>query len=106
MKPYAVLQTGGKQYLVREGDLLRVEKLDAELGRTLDLGPVLAVSDGTALRVGVPHVADASVAVEVLAQERARKVISYKKKRRKGYHRKVGHRQSVTAVRVVGVRTG
>lgn len=105
MKPYAVVETGGKQHLIRVGDWVQVEKLNAEPGQTIELGPVLAVSDGVALSVGRPHVAGAAVSAMVVRHGRARKVVSYKKKRRKGYHRKVGHRQSLTTVKVVEVRT-
>jgi large subunit ribosomal protein L21 len=104
MKPYAVIETGGKQYLVHDGDRLDIEKIEAEPGQTVAISNVLAVSDGTRLTVGTPKVSHAEVTLEVLSHGRHRKVISYKKKRRKGYHRKVGHRQAFTRVRVIAVR--
>ncbi len=105
MKPYAVIETGGKQYLVRPDDRLTIERIAAEPGQTVALAPVLAVSDGSTLKVGTPALPDATVSAQVLAHSRSRKVISYRKKRRKGYHRKVGHRQWVTSVRIVGIPT-
>ncbi|MCX7819818.1 MAG: 50S ribosomal protein L21 [Kiritimatiellae bacterium] len=105
MKPYAVIETGGKQYLVRPDDRLTIERLAAEPGETIALAPVLAVSDGTTLKVGTPALPDATVSAQILAHGRAPKVISYRKKRRKGYHRKVGHRQAITTVRIVGIPT-
>ncbi len=105
MKPYAVIETGGKQYLVRPDDRLTIERIAAEPGQTVALAPVLATSDGPTLKVGTPALPDPTVPAQVLGHSRARKVISYRKKRRKGYHRKVGHRQSVTSVRIVGIPT-
>jgi large subunit ribosomal protein L21 len=103
MEPYAVISTGGKQYLVRAGETLRVEKLAAAVGAPVELGPVLAASDGTQLRVGKPAVAGAKVTAKVVEHTLADKVVSFKKKRRKGYHRKVGHRQDVTVLHVESV---
>ena len=95
---YAVIATGGKQYKVSEGDVIRVEKLAGEKGDKVTFDQVLAVSnDG--LKVG-DDVKDATVEGEVLRQGRARKVIVYKFKAKKGYHKKNGHRQYFTAVRI------
>jgi large subunit ribosomal protein L21 len=100
MDAYAVVETGGKQYLVKAGDVLRVEKLGTEAGKSLELTSVLAASDGTALTIGRPMVSGAKVSCTVVDQIRGPKVVSFKKKRRKGYHRKVGHRQSLTVLKV------
>lgn len=95
---YAIIATGGKQYKVSEGDVVKVEKLDAEVGSTVDFDTVLAVSDGT-LKVG-GDVAKATVSATVLDQGRGKKVIVYKYKRKTGYHKKNGHRQAYTAVKI------
>lgn len=95
---YAVIATGGKQYKVSEGDVIRVEKLAGEKGDKVTFDQVLAVSnDG--LKVG-DDVKNATVEGEVLRQGRARKVIVYKFKAKKGYHKKNGHRQYFTAVKI------
>lgn len=103
---YAVIRTGGKQYRVEPGDVIRVEKLAADAGAEICFDEVLAASDGTGLRIGTPLVAGASVKALVVSQGRARKILVYKKKRRKNYRRRQGHRQSFTAVRVLDIRTG
>lgn len=95
---YAIIATGGKQYKVSEGDVIKVEKLDAEAGKTVTFDQVLAVSDN-ALKVG-GDVASATVTATVLDQGRARKVIVYKYKRKSGYHKKNGHRQAYTQVKI------
>lgn len=104
--PYAVVATGGKQYVVRQGSVLTVEKLAGEAGGQVTLSDVLAVHDGKALSVGRPHVAGAQVLCQVVAQQRAPKVVSYKYKRRKGFHWTRGHRQSVTRLKVLQVTHG
>jgi large subunit ribosomal protein L21 len=106
MQPYAIIETGGKQYMVRAGDRLDVEKLDAEAGASVTVNSVLAVSDGSGLTVGMPLVSGAAVDLDVVEQFRGRKVLSFKKKRRKGYHKTIGHRQSLTAVKVSAIRAG
>jgi len=103
MEPYAVVETGGKQYKVAVGDKLDIELLDAEVGAQVKLDRVLACSDGAALKVGKPLVDGATVTVEVIKARRGPKVISFKKKRRKGYERKVGHRQDLLRVNVVSI---
>lgn len=100
MDAYAVVETGGKQYRVRKGDVLEIERLDGEAGQKITLDRVLAISNGTDLTVGTPAVAGASVSGEILGQIRGDKVVNFKKKRRKGYHRKIGHRQNLTRLRV------
>ena len=89
---YAIIATGGKQYKVSEGDVIKVEKIDAEAGNTVTFDQVIAVSDNT-LKVGA-DVANATVTATVMEQGRGKKVIVYKYKRKTGYHKKNGHRQS------------
>lgn len=96
---YAIIATGGKQYKVSEGDVIRVEKLEAEAGETVTFDQVLAVNDGE-LKVGAPTVAGAAVTGTVEKQGKAKKVIVYKYKRKTGYHKKNGHRQLYTQVKI------
>lgn len=103
MKAYAVIQTGGKQYCVETGGILSVERLEAKAGDKLDNFPVLAVSDGAMLTLGKPYVAGAKVTAVVLRHKRGGKVVSFKKKRRKGYERKQGHRQELTVLKIESV---
>ena len=95
---YAIIATGGKQYKVSEGDVIKVEKIDAEAGNTVTFDQVIAVSDDT-LKVG-NDVANATVSATVVEQGRYRKVIVYKYKRKSGYHKKNGHRQYFTQVKI------
>ncbi len=95
---YAVLTTGGKQYRVSEGDVLFVEKLNAEVDSTVELTKVLAVSKDGELKVGAPVVEGAKVVAKVLAQGKAKKVVVFKYKRKKDYRRKNGHRQPYTKI--------
>ena len=100
---YAVIKTGGKQYRVAEGDVLAVERLDGEQGSTITFDDVLAIGSGDGLKLGKPTVEGAKVEAEVLAQGRAKKVIVFKFKRRKGYKRTKGHRQYFTRLRVKSI---
>ena len=95
---YAIIATGGKQYKVSEGDVIRVEKLDVEAGNAVTFDQVISVSDN-GLKVG-EAVANATVSGTVMDQGRARKVIVYKYKRKTGYHKKNGHRQAYTQVKI------
>jgi large subunit ribosomal protein L21 len=103
MDAYAVVGTGGKQYLVKAGDTLKVELLEGEAGSTVTLDSVLALSDGKTLTVGTPFVKGAKVSAEIVERVKAPKVVAFKKKRRKGYKRKVGHRQQLTVLRVASI---
>jgi large subunit ribosomal protein L21 len=103
MKAYAVVQTGGKQYRVSEGDVVDVELLTTPEGESVTLGHVLAVSNGENLTVGSPTVAGATVTATVVKHYRGDKVVSFKKKRRKGYKRKMGHRQELTQLQITKV---
>ena len=100
---YAIVKTGGKQYRVEEGTIFDVEKLPVEAGTQTTLEEVLLVHDGKQAKVGAPVVAGASVEAEVLEQFKGKKVIAYKFKRRKGYHRTVGHRRQLTRLRVTKI---
>ena len=95
---YAIIVTGGKQYKVSEGDVIKVEKLAAEAGETVTFDQVIAVG-GDALKVG-EDVASATVSATVMEQGRGKKVIVYKYKRKTGYHKKNGHRQAYTQVKI------
>ena len=95
---YAIIATGGKQYKVSEGDIIKVEKLDADAGATVTFDQVVAVSDKELKVAG--DVANASVTATVMEQGRYRKVIVYKYKRKTGYHKKNGHRQAYTQVKI------
>ncbi|MEQ8153751.1 MAG: 50S ribosomal protein L21 [Clostridiaceae bacterium] len=97
---YAVLTTGGKQYRVKEGDVLFVEKLNAEVESTVEFAEVLVVSKDGELKVGTPVVEGAKVVAKVLAQGKAKKVIVFKYKPKKDYRRKAGHRQPYTKIQI------
>ena len=99
---YAVIQTGGKQYRVAPGDRLRVERLPGDRGATLSFDQVLMVG-GDTYRVGSPLVAGVKVNAEITAQDRAKKIIVFKFKRRKNYRRKHGHRQYYTELKITGI---
>ena len=97
---YAIVRTGGKQYQVEAGDTLRVEKLQGEVGDTVELDDVLLVVDGETVTIGQPVVEGAKVVAKVLEQGRHKKIIVFKKKRRQGYQVKKGHRQMCTALKI------
>ncbi len=100
---YAIIQTGGKQYRVSEGDVLSVEKLDAEAGKDTTFNDVLLVVNGDKINLGAPLVSGASVKAEVVDQYKDDKVIAFKFKRRKGYHRTVGHRRQLTKLKITKI---
>ena len=97
---YAVFRTGGKQFRVQPGTKLRIPTLEAEEGTSVSFEDVLIASDGDAISVGQPTVAGASVKAEVLRHGKDRKIIVFKRKKRKGYRKKQGHRQKFTEIRV------
>lgn len=103
MEAYAVVQTGGKQYRVQAGDVLEVERLDGDVGAKVTLSSVMAMSNGSELVVGAPEIDGAAVVAEIVEQFRGKKVVAFKKKKRKGYHRKVGHRQELTKLKVEAI---
>ena len=96
---YAIIATGGKQYKVAEGDIIKVEKLGAEAGETVTFDQVLAVNNGEMV-VGTPVVSGAKVTATVLGEGKGKKVIVYRYKRKSGYHKKNGHRQIFTEVKI------
>jgi large subunit ribosomal protein L21 len=100
---FAVIRTGGKQYKVAAGDVIRVEKLAGEAGASVQLDEVLMVGDGASVKVGSPLLAGAAVQAELIEQTRADKIIIFKKKRRQNYRRKNGHRQPLTVLRITGI---
>ncbi len=100
---YAVVRTGGKQYRVAPGDVLKVEKLDGEAGQTILLQDVLLVADGETVTLGTPLVVGVVVKAEILEQTRTPKIIVFKKKRRHNYRRKRGHRQHVTVLKILEI---
>ncbi len=95
---YAIIQTGGKQYRVQEGDVLRIEKLEAEAGQTVEISNVLAVAKDGQLKVGTPVVDGAKAVLKVLEHGKGQKIIVFKYKPKKNYRRKQGHRQPFTKV--------
>ena len=101
---YAVIRTGSKQYRVSEGQTLHVEKLPGAPGDVVTFQEVLLLGEGEAAKVGRPLVAGANVKAEILAQERDKKLIIFKLRRRKNYRRKTGHRQPFTCVKITGIQ--
>ena len=103
---YAVVATGGKQYRVSPGDRIEVEKLAGEVGQTVALDRVMMVGGGEGgVDVGTPTLDDAWVEAQIVDQKRGKKIIVFKHKRRKGYRRKQGHRQSLTALKITGIHS-
>jgi large subunit ribosomal protein L21 len=103
---YAVIQTGGKQYRVSEGDILRVEKLGADEGAEMELDKVLMIADGDNVKVGTPYVEGGKVSVTVKSHGRGKKVKIVKFRRRKQYLKRQGHRQSYTELQITGISAG
>jgi large subunit ribosomal protein L21 len=101
---YAIIRAGGKQYRVEQGDVVRLERLDYEVGKTVTIDDVLLVGGDGDVRIGTPTVAGASVAATVVEQSRGAKIRVFKYKKRKHYRRTRGHRQHVTALRIDAVR--
>jgi len=97
---YAVIKTGGKQYIVREGDVLRVEKLDVQEGADIAFDEVLAIGNDDGLKVGTPVVEGAKVEAKVLKHGKGKKIIVFKYKPKKNYRKKQGHRQLYTEVQI------
>lgn len=100
---YAIFESGGKQHRVTEGEEIALEKLDGEAGAKVTFDQVLLVNTGKDTKIGTPTVSGAKVAGTVVSQFRGGKITIYKKKRRKGYRRKQGHRQSLTRVRIESI---
>jgi large subunit ribosomal protein L21 len=100
---YAVVSTGGKQYKVQQGETLRIEKIPGEVGSKVTFDRVLMVADGENVRVGQPVIEKAAVLASIVEQDKAKKILVFKYKRRKRYRRKAGHRQPFTAIRIDGI---
>ncbi len=103
MEPYAVIETGGKQYRVEKGAIIDVESIEGDAGAKITIDQVLAVSDGSALKIGAPLVAGATVTAEIVKQFRGEKVVSFRKLKRKGFHKKKGHRQEQTQLKIEAI---
>ena len=103
---HAIIKSGGKQYRVAENDLLKIEKLPGAAGDTIELTEVLMLAGDDGVQVGAPLVDGARVTAEVVEQTRNKKILVFKKRRRKHYRRLKGHRQQVTLVRITGIHSG
>ena len=101
---YAVLETGSKQYRVTAGDTLEIERLEIEAGQPYSFNRVLLVNNDGKLTIGSPTVENATVEADVVEHIRGEKKVAFKMKRRKGYHRKVGHRQELTVVKIKEIK--
>jgi large subunit ribosomal protein L21 len=105
MEAYAVIETGGKQYRVEKDTVLSIELLEgSEAGKSIEFDQVLAVSNGSELTVGTPVVAGAKVIATVVENYRGDKVVAFKKKRRQGYRKKIGHRQELTKIKIESIK--
>jgi len=103
---YAVIKTGGKQYRVAVEDKITVERLVGEAGEIIELNEVLMIGDGDKIEIGAPMIDGACVGAELVEQSRGKKIIIFKKKRRKGYRRRNGHRQDLTVLKITEILTG
>jgi large subunit ribosomal protein L21 len=100
---YAVIKTGGKQYKVSEGDLLKVEKINGEVGDTIELSEVLMVG-GEKVEIGTPLLPEVQVKAQIVEQDKDKKVLVFHSKRRKGYRKIYGHRQPITRLKITGIQ--
>jgi large subunit ribosomal protein L21 len=103
---YAIINTGGRQYRIAEGDTIDVDLLDVDPGKTATFGEVLMFADGKNVMHGNPLISGAKVTADVVEQRKDKKVIAFKYKRRKGYHRTVGHRRKLTRVKIKSISLG
>ncbi|MBU1182009.1 MAG: 50S ribosomal protein L21 [Pseudomonadota bacterium] len=101
---YAIVNSGGKQYKVEQGETFRIEKISGDVGTTVSFDKVLMFSDGEIVKVGNPFVENATVLASIVEQDKAKKVLVFKFKRRKGYRRKNGHRQPYTAIKIDSIK--
>jgi large subunit ribosomal protein L21 len=101
---YAVIKTGGKQYRVTEGDLLRTEKINGEVGEAIAFEEVLMIANGEQIDVGRPVLPSSRVVGEIVEQGKGKKIIVFKSKRRKGYRKKQGHRQLYTVLKIKEIK--
>ncbi|HPM78891.1 MAG TPA: 50S ribosomal protein L21 [bacterium] len=100
---YALIETGGQQFKVQEGQTIKVERIEGEVGAQIELDKVLLVRSDSDVKVGAPYLNGAKVLGEIVAQDRNKKVVIFKYKRRKDYHKKVGHRQPYTALKITKI---
>lgn len=103
---YAIIRTGGRQFRVAEGDTIDVDVVDVEPGKTATFGDVLLFADGKNITHGDPLISGAKVTAEVVEHRKDKKVIAFKYKRRKGYHRTVGHRRKLTRLKIKSINVG
>jgi large subunit ribosomal protein L21 len=101
---YAIVESGGKQYKIHEGEILRVEKLSGEVGESVDFDRVLMYSDGENVNIGSPVLEDIAVKGHIVEQGKARKIIVFKYKKRKRFRKKQGHRQLFTSVKIDSIQ--
>ena len=101
---YAVIKTGGKQYRVSEGDLVRIEKVSGEIGELIEFEEVLLIAQDYQLDIGRPHLKDSKVIGEIVEHGKDKKIVIFKSKRRKGYRKKQGHRQQHTVLKIKEIR--
>ncbi len=101
---YAIVDSGGKQYKVKEGEVLKVEKLAGKVGDSVSFDRILMVSEGDNVNIGTPLLEDVAVSGHIVEQGKAKKIIVFKYKRRKRYRRKQGHRQQFTAVKIDSIK--
>ncbi len=101
---YAVIRTGGKQYRVTEGDLVKVEKIVGNIGDVVELKEILLVANGDKVEIGRPHLDNCSVVGQIVEQKKDKKVVIFKAKRRKSYRKKQGHRQNHTLLRITAIK--
>jgi large subunit ribosomal protein L21 len=101
---YAVIKTGGKQYRVSEGDLVRIEKISGEIGELIEFEEVLLIAAGDQVDIGRPHLKDSKVIGEIVEHGKDKKIVIFKSKRRKGYRKKQGHRQQHTVLKIKEIR--
>jgi large subunit ribosomal protein L21 len=104
MAMYAVIRTGGKQHRVSQGEKLKIEKIDGDVGAKVTLDDVLLIGGEGDPKIGKPRVAGASVAATIVAQAKHPKVIAFKRRRRKGFHKAIGHRQTYTEIEITGIK--
>ena len=100
---YAIVRASGKQHRVEAGEQLTIDRMQAEVGEEFTLGDVLLLADGGAVRIGQPHVDGASVTARVLSHDRGTKIRVFKRKKRKGFHKTIGHRQELTVIEIIKI---
>ena len=97
---YAVIKTGGKQYRVTEGDLVKIEKIEGEIGKLVELDEIVLLVNDDRVEIGRPHLKDSKVIGEIVEHGKGKKIVVFKSKRRKGYRKKQGHRQQHTVLKI------